>query len=851
MKAKLRLPTIRLLNLVILGMVLALWLPASVFCFTATAQVDKTRVVPGEMVSLRIVVDGGKATVDLSPIRDFQVVPSGTSTSQSYTNGLWHHEVVYQYQLVPEKTGVLKIPPLGVSNGKESVLTEEIGILVSEESKEGADLPRQLYVEAHVASSDLVAGQQTVYTIKLFASQRFARASLKAPDFDSLAAQELEERKNYTQTINGIPYLVNEITYILQAEKPGRVEIGPAVIMADVIQNAGRDPIDSFFNDSFFSSARTRPIQVASNRVVMDVKPLPPYTGQDRFSGLVGQFTIGAVIDKTSLSAGESATLTLTIQGKGNIMDAGPPPLNLDPKVVKVYDDTPTEEMTATAFGFSGKKIFKRALVPIQAGPLSIPSFSLTYFDVAEKGYKTVKTDPIVLDVLGGGPILTTDSGPGHDLKGLGSGKDDRADQKQEVVMENKDILDIRDSISILSTPFQLNFSLFFLLVLSPGLAYGCLAFFLSFKTREKSNETLMMIRSRQALKKAEKLSASDKPFLIHVQTGLIAAILAKADKQAESLTCDEARQILGKIGTKKSVIDEVVTLLSTLDAGRFGGRTLAYSTMDISPGRVKQIIKMLSIALCCIGLWVHGGPVAYAGDKTEAAVSKNLVDLAGPFINGIKQYRSGEFKEAAHSFETIAVSGVVNPDLFYNIGNAYLKAQDLGQAILWYERAKRLAPSDPDLLFNLAHANSLVKDKIDSSVTLMDILFFWQGVVPLKWFQVGAIIFSCLFFLWAGVQTLRRKSVFSGPGWGLMFLLILFFLGACMEDYRGRAENMAVIVQDSAAVRSGTMETATQLFELHAGTRVQVSAKKNGYLKISLKKGRVGWVKTGDAKVI
>jgi len=59
------------------------------------------------------------------------------------------------------------------------------------------------------------------------------------------------------------------------------------------------------------------------------------------------------------------------------------------------------------------------------------------------------------------------------------------------------------------------------------------------------------------------------------------------------------------------------------------------------------------------------------------------------------------------------------------------------------------------------------------------------------------------------------------------------------------------VIVQEESAVRSGIMETSTKLFELHAGTRVQVKAQKNGYLKIRLAKGRVGWVKPGDAKVI
>ncbi|MBU0970185.1 MAG: tetratricopeptide repeat protein, partial [Proteobacteria bacterium] len=195
--------------------------------------------------------------------------------------------------------------------------------------------------------------------------------------------------------------------------------------------------------------------------------------------------------------------------------------------------------------------------------------------------------------------------------------------------------------------------------------------------------------------------------------------------------------------------------------------------------------------------------------------------------------------------------SGVVNPDLFYNIGNAYLKANDLGQAILWYERAKRLSPADPDLLFNLAHADTLVKDKIDAPLTLWDILFFWQGMVPLKWIQMGAIGFSCLFFLWAGRQTLGQKQIFSGPGWALVLLLVLFFMAAGMEDYRARAENMAVIVRQTAAVRSGMMESSTKLFELHAGTRVQVEAQKNGYLKIRLSKGRVGWVRPGDARII
>jgi tetratricopeptide (TPR) repeat protein len=850
---------ISLFAMILLAM--ALLLPASANCFTAMAQVDKTRMAPTDQVSLQVVVEGGQAEVDLSPIQDFKVVRSGTSESRSYTNGQWQHQVIYRYQLVPIKTGVLKIPPLNITQKKESLATKEIQILVSK-TPVSENQPRQIFVQAHVGASDLVAGQQTVYTIKLYTALRFARASLKTPDFDSFAAQEIEQRKNYTQTVNGIPYQVTEIFYILQAQKPGRFEIDPAVIMADVIQRSGNDPMNSFLNGSFFSSARTRSIQVASNGVALEVRPLPAYTGDHPFSGLVGQFTIASAIDKPTLLAGESATLTLTIQGKGNIMDAGPPPLNLDPGRVKVYEDTPTEEMAATKNGFSGKKIFKHALVPLQAGTLVVPSFPLTYFDVIKGEYETIKTREIVL-VTGAASTAAMDSRPGEALGGSagpGGNNTDSAGQKQEVVMVNKDILDIKESISILSSTYQLAFPFFLLLVFVPGVLYGCLAVVLGFKTREKSNETLMTQRARQALKTAQKLAASGNPFLNHAQTGLVAAILAKGNKQGESLTCDEARQILMQTGTRAGVIDEVVTLLEKLDATRFGGGTQDNSKDLLSLGRVKQIIKQLCIILCCLGVFLYNPPPGHAKEATGAlgvlhsagdpADLPALPDLTGPFINGIKQYKAGEFKDAAASFETIA-AGVVNPDLFYNIGNAYLKADDLGNAILWYERAKRLAPEDPDLLFNLAHANTLVKDKIDSPVTLTDILFFWQGLVPLKWLQTGAIVSSWLFFLWAGVQRFRQKSIFAGMGWWLISLLVVLSLVSGMEDYRGRAKNMAVIVQNTAAVRSGIMETSTKLFELHAGTRVQVKAHKNGYLKIRLAKGRIGWVKPGAAKVI
>ena len=837
--------------LFLIGVILLI--PSTGFSFQVRAQVDKTSITSQDTISLQVIVEGGKARVDTSPISDFRILSSGTSTSRSYINGQWQHQVVYQYLLLPHKTAsdrslpgkttLLVIPPLKVSLKSQVLMTEKIQIRMSDKPG-SADESRKLFARSSVSTSSLVVGQQTIYTFTLFAAAKFARASLEAPSFDSFTAKEVEDRKNYTQTVNGVNYQVNEIHYILLAEKPGKLEIEPAIVMADLVLPSGNESFDSFFNNSFFSSNRTKPVRISSNPVTLEVVPLPSYTGKIPFSGLVGQFTMTAAMDKTRLGAGESATLTIIIQGNGNIMDVGPPSLDLDTEQVKVYDDTPLEKIIVSEKGFSGKKVFKRALVPRQAGDLVIPSLSLCYFDVQTQGYKTIRTDKIILDVTPRVSTLVTDSRPGNGTDSATGLLPDNIQQKgvgkQEVVMMNKDILDIKDRISILSSSLPwLDFPVFIFLVLVPGFLYGSVLFVFRLQSREKSIGTLMRQKARHHLKKAGKLAGENKAFLDHLQAGLTAAIMAKGDKKGESLTREEARQILKKTNTDPGIMDETLEMLESIDAARFGGQTLDKSKAYSYLGRAGQMIKMLCVILWCLGIFTLGPQIVQAQDMT------------GSYIDGIRQYQAGEFTAAAKNFETIAGSGVINSDLYYNIGNAYLKANDLGHAILWYERAKLISPGDPDLLFNLAHANSLVTDRIDSSVTLTDVLFFWQGIIPLKWIQAGAIFFSCLFFSWAGIQTFRQKPVFSGLGSVFISLLFLFTLAAGLELYRAKAVNQAVIIRDKAAVRSGIMDTSTRLFELHAGTRVRVRAKKDGYLKIMLTKGKVGWVKPGDAEVI
>jgi tetratricopeptide (TPR) repeat protein len=827
---------------------LFLFFPALGHCFSATAQVDQTRVTSQDTVTFQVVVEGGKADVDLSNLTDFDVLSSGTQTSRSYVNGNWAHKVVYNYTLLPKKKGVLMIPPLTVTMGGEAVMTREIQILVSETPSSSKE-SQAFFAKADLSSPDIVLGQQAVYTLKLYVAGNFAGASFDPPKFTGLMARELTKWKKYTRNIEGRVFVVNEIKFLVQGETAGKFDISPAVFMAKKRVGGSKDPFDSFFDDSFFRTGRTKPVRVVSNPVSLTINALPPYTGNAPFSGLVGSFTIGTTLDKNEIKVGESVTLTITIQGIGNIMDAGVPPLSLDEEKFKVYQDAPVEEIYAGEKGFEGKKIFKQALVPGVPGKISIPAIALTFFDTESKAYKTISTESVPLDVIPGGPVTLVQSGSGTGEAGAAAGP--AAADKQEVVLRNRDILDIREDIASITTDTPLPMYWFIVLLILPGVGFALFGLVTGIRTREKSTRETLRLKASQHLDAAGKLDLEDPEVLTRLQAALTAVVLARGEKQAESLTRDEARQILDQTRIDETTTAEILALMDAMDGARFGGKAMDREKTGKCLKQVRGLIKTLGLVLC-LGLVTLHMPSPASADTAGAASSEiESVDTAGLFIDSTRAYKAGEFPAAARGFESIAKTGVINSDLFYNTGNAWLKANDLGRAILWYERAKRLNPADPDLNFNLAHARTLVRDKVDTSLNLRDILFFWQGMVSLKGLQFMAIAGSLFFFTWAAVRQLRKKRIFSGAGIVICILACALIIIVGLESFRLNSESGAVILRDKVAVRSGTLETATALFDLHAGTRVRVLEKKGNHLKVRFAKGKVGWVSLDDAAII
>jgi len=221
-------------------------------------------------------------------------------------------------------------------------------------------------------------------------------------------------------------------------------------------------------------------------------------------------------------------------------------------------------------------------------------------------------------------------------------------------------------------------------------------------------------------------------------------------------------------------------------------------------------------------------------------------------FMDGTAAYHKGDWPAAIKAFKQLADGGIDNGRLFYNLGNAYLKNNDLGHALLWYERALRRIPDDPDLHFNYDYALTLTKDERGEQTSpLLRILFFWKYQLSPQTISWITLILNAVLWVSLAVLMVRGKHLLR-PSIILVGAATLIFSATAVFNYveADRIRN-AIILPTEAAVRSGFTDSATQLFVLHAGTKVRVERMSGEYLLIRYTEDKIGWVKRVDAGII
>ena len=231
--------------------------------------------------------------------------------------------------------------------------------------------------------------------------------------------------------------------------------------------------------------------------------------------------------------------------------------------------------------------------------------------------------------------------------------------------------------------------------------------------------------------------------------------------------------------------------------------------------------------------------------------------ELENLFKQGNQHYLKGEYQETIRIFESIYEKGYEGKSLFYNLGNAYYRIGKIGLAILYYEKAKKLSPSDEDINYNLAFANSKIVDKIETLPKFF-IFDWWENILALfsisGWTYLSYVFYLLIlcsvgYYYFARSLKTQRISFYSGIFSTLFLILTIIFLIVNLN--RELNVSYGVMVEQVVVTKFSPDQNSKDAFIVHEGLKVKAEDTLNDWTKIKLIDGKVGWVKKENLKII
>lgn len=232
-------------------------------------------------------------------------------------------------------------------------------------------------------------------------------------------------------------------------------------------------------------------------------------------------------------------------------------------------------------------------------------------------------------------------------------------------------------------------------------------------------------------------------------------------------------------------------------------------------------------------------------------SISIAIANPQSEINNANKAYQNGLYDEAVTKYEVVIEQGYTSAELYYNLGNAYFKTNKIPSAILFYERALKLDPTNEDIIYNLKVSNNQIIDKIDELPRLF-YLNWWESLKQLaspdNWAILVIILISLFFlsiaaFLLSPSVNLRR--ILLPIGIVLLFFSSLAFVIAHSTYKHATNKNEGIVFAASLSVKSSPEESGIDLFVVHEGLKVQIIDELTGWKEIRIANGSKGWVKS------
>ncbi len=220
---------------------------------------------------------------------------------------------------------------------------------------------------------------------------------------------------------------------------------------------------------------------------------------------------------------------------------------------------------------------------------------------------------------------------------------------------------------------------------------------------------------------------------------------------------------------------------------------------------------------------------------------------------DGNKAYSEGKYEDAVIHYLIIIENDVESGELYFNLGNAYYKLDEIGKSIYYYEKALNFIEGDEALEQNLKIAQLKIIDKIEPIPKLF--IFEWiDGIIRILsienwgWLTLILFIFMAIIF---SVYLLLTKRVLFQFSWIFLILFSISIIIFTSRIYLFESYHFGIIFEKKIAVTSEPNLGASEVFILHEGTKIKINRKLHDWLEISIADGKTGWCKSNSIGVI
>ena len=681
--------------------------------------------------------------------------------------------------------------------------------------------------------------EPVVLTYKVYTLVDLTELEGKMPDLTGFHTQEVKlspQKSFHNEVVNGRNYrCVTWSQYVMFPQMTGKLEIPSITFNGTVVQqNRNVDPFEAFFNGGSGYIEVKRSIKAPG--VTIQVDPLPQKPAG--FSGGVGHFNISAQLDKTTVKANDPATLRVVISGIGNLKLIKEP-VGAFPKDFDKYDAKITDKTKLTPNGVEGNMIYDFLVVPRNQGKYTIPAIEFIYYDTSTNSYKTIRTQPFELIVEKG------------DGSNASANYATAKDEDIHPIKTGKMKITGAEGMFFNSTNYWLILCL---------LIAAFIVLLVVFRKRAIENADIVKLRSKKAnkvatkrLRKADKLMRQNHygEFYDEVLRALWGYVGDKLNIPVSELSRDNISERFHEHNVDEETITKFVGAIDECEYARYAPGDAAGNMNKTFTSAMSAITQIEDSMKNRKKINTHGWMlllVALLLPLTANAVTK---------ADGDNEYSRGNYQQAIRDYEEL-LKQTKSADLYYNLGNAYYRTDNITRAVLAYERALLLSPGDDDIRFNLQMARSKTIDKITPRSEMFFVTWYralvnitsvdgWADIALLS--MVLALILA-LVYLFASRMLFRKIGFFGGVAMLTLFLLCNLFAWhqhAILTERTG-----AIIVSSSATLKATPTQQAKDNGVLHEGTRVDIiDDTMRDWKCVRLADGREGWLQSNKIEKI